>query len=199
MGFAVPVPAAQLASHEQRIRAEGFPDYRVSPPGKRDFYTAIVYLEPFDWRNQRAFGYDMYSEPVRREAMERARALGVPALSGRVRLVQETSSDVQAGVLLYLPVFQRGAPLETPAQRDQAFMGWVYAPFRLGDLMLGTLGRRRQPHPHLRRPPGRPGHAPVRQRPRPGPAGRPAHPPLGARTGQPDLDADLRRAPRGDP
>ncbi|WP_374247045.1 CHASE domain-containing protein [Zoogloea sp.] len=140
VGFAVPVPAAQLASHEQRIRAEGFPDYRVSPPGKRDFYTAIVYLEPFDWRNQRAFGYDMYSEPVRREAMERARALGVPALSGRVRLVQETSSDVQAGVLLYLPVFQRGAPLETPAQRDQAFMGWVYAPFRLGDLMLGTLG-----------------------------------------------------------
>ena len=140
VGFAVQVPAAQLASHEQRVRAEGFPDYRISPPGRRDIYSAIVYLEPFDWRNQRAFGYDMYSEPVRREAMERARLLGVPALSGKVRLVQETTTDVQAGVLLYLPVFRRGAPLETPVQRAQAFVGWVYAPFRLGDLIVGTLG-----------------------------------------------------------
>lgn len=140
VGFAVQVPASQLASHEQRIRAEGFPDYRINPPGKRDTYTSIVYLEPFDWRNQRAFGYDMYSEPVRRDAMERARSLGVPALSGKVRLVQETTTDVQPGVLLYLPVFRRGASLDTPAQRAQAFIGWVYSPFRLGDLIVGTLG-----------------------------------------------------------
>lgn len=140
VGFAMLVPASQLASHEQRLRSEGFPDYRISPPGKRDVYSAIIYLEPFDWRNQRAFGYDMYAEPVRHEAMERARTLGVPALSGKVRLVQETATDPQAGVLLYLPVFRRGAPLETPAQRAQAFVGWVYSPFRLGDLIMGTLG-----------------------------------------------------------
>jgi diguanylate cyclase (GGDEF)-like protein/PAS domain S-box-containing protein len=140
MGFAVPVPASQLVSHEQRIRSEGFPDYRVSPPGHRAEYTAIIFLEPFDWRNQRAFGYDMYSEPVRREAMERARRLGTPALSGKVRLVQETSTDTQAGVLLYLPVFRHGAPLVTPAQQERAFLGWVYCPFRMRDLITGTLG-----------------------------------------------------------
>ena len=138
VGFAVQVPAAQLASHEQRVRAEGFPDYRISPPGRRDIYSAIVYLEPFDWRNQRAFGYDMYSEPVRREAMARARGLGVPALTGKVRLVQETSTDVQFGVLLYLPVFRENLPLQTDAQRERAFMGWVYSPFRLGDLLAGS-------------------------------------------------------------
>ncbi len=140
VGFAVPVPASQLASHEQRIRSEGFPDYRISPPGHRAEYTAIVFLEPFDWRNQRAFGYDMYSEPVRHEAMERARRLGTPALSGKVRLVQETSTDTQAGVLLYLPVFRHGAPLITPAQQERAFLGWVYSPFRMRDLITGTLG-----------------------------------------------------------
>ena len=140
VGFAVHVPASQLASHEQHIRAEGFPDYRVSPPGPRDEYSAIVFLEPFDWRNQRAFGYDMFSEPIRHEAMERARHLGVAALSARVRLVQETSTDIQSGVLLYLPVFRKETPLDTPAQRERAFIGWVFSPFRLGDLITGTLG-----------------------------------------------------------
>jgi diguanylate cyclase (GGDEF)-like protein/PAS domain S-box-containing protein len=134
------VQASQLTRHEQRIRSEGFPDYRISPPGRRAEYTAIVFLEPFDWRNQRAFGYDMYSEPIRREAMERARRLGTPALSGKVRLVQETSTDTQAGVLLYLPVFRHGAPLLTPAQQERAFLGWVYSPFRMRDLITGTLG-----------------------------------------------------------
>mgnify|MGYP002144292407 CR=1 FL=1 len=140
VGFALHLSANQLASHEQHIRAEGFPDYRVSPPGPRDEYSAIVFLEPFDWRNQRAFGYDMLSEPVRHEAMDRARTLGVAAMSGKVRLVQETSTDIQPGVLLYLPVFRWDASLDTPAQRERAFVGWVYMPFRLGDLIAGTLG-----------------------------------------------------------
>ncbi len=140
VGFAVSIPPEKLASHERQVRREGFPNYRVTPPGPRDEYSAIIYLEPFDWRNQRAFGYDMLSEPVRHEAMERARSLGVPSLSGKVRLVQETSTDVQAGVLLYLPLYRRGAPLDTPAQRARALAGWVYSPFRLGDLISGTLG-----------------------------------------------------------
>jgi len=140
VGFAMHVSADQLPRHEERIRAEGFPDYRVSPPGPRSEYGAIVYIEPFDWRNQRAFGYDMLSEPVRREAMTRALQLGVPALSGKVRLVQETTIDQQPGVLLYVPVFRRGVDLGTPAQRERAFLGWVYGPFRMNDLIAGTLG-----------------------------------------------------------
>src|SRR5574337_634035 len=76
IGFAELIAPDQLAAHVARVRGEGFPDYRVWPEGKRDVYTAIVYLEPFRDRNLRAFGYDMFSEPVRREAMERARDTG---------------------------------------------------------------------------------------------------------------------------
>lgn len=140
VGMAVPIAPQDLARHEQQIRTEGFPDYRVTPPGPREHYSAIVLLEPFDWRNQRAFGYDMYSEPTRREAMERALALGTPALTGKVSLVQETATDRQAGVLLYLPVFKPEMPLGTQAERERAFIGWVYSPFRMNDLITGTLG-----------------------------------------------------------
>ena len=142
VGFAQSIPAARLAEHEQHVRAEGFSDYRVTPAGPRAEYSAIVLLEPFDWRNQRAFGYDMFSEPVRREAMARARRLGIPALSGKVRLVQETSTDVQPGVLLYLPVFRENLPLQTDAQRERAFMGWVYSPFRLEPVLNHAIALR---------------------------------------------------------
>lgn len=140
VGLAVWLRPGQLPTHEAAMRAEGFPSYRVWPPGPRPGYSAIVMLEPFDWRNQRAFGYDMYSEAIRREAMERAVRTGQSALSGPVRLVQETAADTQTGVLLYLPLFKPGKPVATEAERRTALWGWVYSPFRMNDLMEGVLG-----------------------------------------------------------
>ena len=73
VGFAQLIPREQLAGHLRAVRDEGFPDYAVRPAGAREVYSSIIYLEPFEGRNLRAFGYDMLSEPVRRAAMERAR------------------------------------------------------------------------------------------------------------------------------
>lgn len=49
----------------------------------------------------------MFSESVRRKAMARARDTGLPALSGKVILKQETDTDVQNGFLLYVPVYKK--------------------------------------------------------------------------------------------
>ncbi|MEI6070819.1 MAG: CHASE domain-containing protein [Verrucomicrobiae bacterium] len=141
IGFAQLIPGRQLAQHTLAIRAEGFPNYLVKPEGKREVYSSIIYLEPFSGRNLRAFGYDMLSEPVRRAAMERARDRDEAAFSGRVTLVQETGKDVQAGTLMYVPVYRSGMPHETVAERRAALLGWVYSPYRMNDLMQGILGR----------------------------------------------------------
>ena len=140
MGFSLMMPAAEVERHIARIRAEGFPDYTVRPPGVRDPTSAIIYLEPFDWRNQRAFGYDMFSEPVRRTAMTLAMDTGKPALSGKIILVQETDEDVQQGFLMYVPLYRKDLPVTTPEERRVAIQGFVYAPFRTRDLMQGILG-----------------------------------------------------------
>ncbi len=141
MGWSVRVPAERLAHHEKTIRQEGYPDYAVRPDSPaRDEYHSIIYLEPFEGRNLRAFGYDMYSESIRRIAMERARDSGSMALSGLVRLVQETDTDIQSGFLMYLPVYRNGAPVRTVEERRDAFIGMVYSPFRARDLMSGILG-----------------------------------------------------------
>jgi PAS domain S-box-containing protein len=139
LGFAQVIPADQLAAHIARIRSEGFPDYTVKPPGERTIYTSIIYLEPFRDRNLRAFGYDMYTEPVRRAAMEQARDSSDAVLSGKVELMQETDTDVQVGVLMYVPVYRNGAPVDTVEQRRAALVGWVYSPYRMNDLMTGIL------------------------------------------------------------
>ena len=140
VGFAQFIPRAQLDEHEQAIRREGFPNYQVKPAGDRETYSAIIYLEPFTNRNLRAFGYDMLSESVRRAALERARDENTAALTGKVILVQETGQEVQAGTLMYVPVYRHGLPIETLEQRRAALQGWVYSPYRMTDLMRGTLG-----------------------------------------------------------
>lgn len=139
IGFAQVIPAGKLAAHIAGIRNEGFPEYTVRPPGERAIYTSIVYLEPFNGRNLRAFGFDMYSEPVRRAAMDQARDTGEAALSGKVELVQETDVEVQAGVLMYIPVYRNSIRKDTAGQRQAALIGWVYSPYRMNDLMAGIL------------------------------------------------------------
>lgn len=136
IGYAALLPTAGLDRHVQEMRRQGFSDYAVTPPGRRPVVTSILYLEPFYGRNLRAFGYDMFSEPVRRAAMERARDTGEAALSGKVTLVQETGHDPQLGFLMYLPVYRSGSKPETVAQRQASLIGWVYAPFRVRDLII---------------------------------------------------------------
>lgn len=138
VGFSQWIPSKDLKRHIDSVQAEGFPEYVVKPEGERDVYTSIIYLEPFADRNLRAFGFDMFSEATRREAMTRARDTGLPALSGRVTLKQETSKDVQPGFLMYMPVYAR--PVSTVDERRAALLGFVYSPFRINDLMEGILG-----------------------------------------------------------
>ncbi|WP_333609672.1 CHASE domain-containing protein [Arsukibacterium sp.] len=112
VGYTKVFPASQLAAHEAAIRAEGFADYQVRPQGQRDIYSAITYLEPFTGRNLAAFGYDMYSEPTRRAAMQRAVAENATSISAKVTLVQETHGRQQAGFLMYVPIYRHNSLLD---------------------------------------------------------------------------------------
>jgi PAS domain S-box-containing protein len=140
LGIATLIPRPALARHVASMRSEGFPDYQVTPAGERDVYSAITHIEPFGGRNLRAFGFDMFSEPVRRQAMEQARDTGRAAATGKVVLVQEGSQRSLFGFLTYLPVYRAGLPLATLDQRRAALVGWIYAPFRMNDLMRGLGG-----------------------------------------------------------
>ena len=140
VGFSAIIKKEQLQQHIQQIRNEGFPEYTVRSTGNEEIYTSIIYIEPFADKNLRAFGYDMYAEPIRRKAMQQACDNNIAALSGKVLLVQETAEDLQAGTLMYVPVYRNGLPTNTTEERRAAIIGWVYSPYRMVDLMQGVLG-----------------------------------------------------------
>lgn len=142
VGFSLLVPKADKQRHTHSIRQQGFPNYDIYPGGDRAVYTSIIYLEPFAQRNLAAFGYDMFSEPVRHAAMVYARDHDTIGMSGKVQLVQETDADIQAGFLIYLPVYRNGQPHTTESERRANIVGWVYSPFRIKDFMQGIGGER---------------------------------------------------------
>jgi len=141
IGFTRRLRPGELREFVDRQRAQGLREFQVWPGFPRDEYHSIQYLEPMDRRNRAALGYDMFTDAVRRAAMVRARDTGEPAASGRVTLVQEIEGAKQAGFLIYLPVYRGGTVPQTVEARREQLVGFVYSPFRAGDLLAGTIHR----------------------------------------------------------
>lgn len=140
IGFSARLRPDEVRGVVAGMHAAGSPHFQIRPAGDRAEYHTILYLEPRSPRNRAAIGFDMSTDPVRRAAMEQARDSGDPVLSGRVTLVQEIERPKQLGFLLYLPVYRKGLPTSSPAQRRAALLGFVYSPFRGGDLFKAVFG-----------------------------------------------------------
>lgn len=140
IGFSRRFLRAEIDDVINTLEREGLAGFGVWPEApQRDEYTAIIYLQPATDSNKLALGYDMFTEEVRRQAMETARDTGKPSASGRVKLVQELGfQPQQSGFLIYAPVYRHGAPLETIAQRRDALIGYIYSPYRVDDF-LGSI------------------------------------------------------------
>ena len=105
-----------------------------------DVRTPIRLLEPQDRRNQAAIGFDMFSDPIRRSAILRAALTGLPSATAPVQLVQEIDENRQRGFLIYLPLREvSGGSLLGTAEAVLGAEGFLYAPFRIGDLVFAAL------------------------------------------------------------
>jgi PAS domain S-box-containing protein len=107
-------PRERLGQLERSAREEGYGNFRVQerdasgalvPAGDRAEYFPVFFVEPWTG-NASAFGFDLASDPVRRQALDLARSSGAPSVTQRIRLVQETGE--QYGVLIYYPVYKNG-------------------------------------------------------------------------------------------
>lgn len=135
-GFATFVAGLRIPSDYPGIQGIGWSP-RV---GKTGWKFEILYLEPLDERNKAAMGFDMHSEPVRAEAMDRARDEGRYAMSGSVVLKQEIDpGDVSPGFLIYTPVYEGAVIPVSVEERRRRLRGFVYAPLRARDFFGGLF------------------------------------------------------------
>ena len=96
----------------------------------------VNYIEPLAG-NEKAVGYDVYSNPVRRQALDDASLSGTMVATDPIRLVQETSN--QTGILVFLPVYKGGVTPQSELDRARLLKGFVVGVFRTGDLLDQAL------------------------------------------------------------
>ncbi len=135
-GFVARVERSRLSQFIDEVRVDGAPGFQVRTGGVADNYFIIKYVYPLKG-NEVAQGFDIGSEPTRREALERAIETGSPALTGRVTLVQDTTR--RAGFVYLVPIFQNGASIATAEQRRAAIRGFVFAPLLIEELFDGLM------------------------------------------------------------
>jgi two-component sensor histidine kinase len=133
IGWAPVVEAAELAAFEARLGMSRRDEQHVTPTIEeqpRDLLTPILFLQPDTGRNRRALGYDMYSEPTRRAAMDLAAANDRPTASGPVVLVQEGGGDA-VGFLIMMPVFEG-------LSSSRELKGFIYSPFNASQFLASA-------------------------------------------------------------
>jgi len=127
LGFVTYGTPHQLAALQQLLRDTGQGTFSVWPRGVREYYGAVLYLEPRTPANVKAIGHDMYAVPARHAAMEAARDTGRPRLSGPVpALPGGAAADADPAMMLVLPVYRFGDRPGTIAARRVSMQGWVY-------------------------------------------------------------------------
>ena len=137
IGWAMRIARADVPTVERVMRANGDPTFaiRPAPPPDRAQVVPIMYLQPESARNRRAVGFDMYSEPTRRAAMDMAERLGRPVASGKVVLIQDGGVRGPAGFLVYMPVYSALRP-----DGERRLRGFIYSPFNASQFLASAVG-----------------------------------------------------------
>ncbi|GAB4507197.1 MAG: hypothetical protein Tsb0026_01740 [Sulfuricaulis sp.] len=124
------------------MRDQWASSFDIWPPTEHPEYHPVLYLEPLNQLNQAAIGYDMFTQPVRRVAMERARDSGLAAASAKLMLLYEIDKQRQPGFLIYIPVYRGGTVPQTVADRRARLHGFLYSPYHASRLISDILTAR---------------------------------------------------------
>jgi diguanylate cyclase (GGDEF)-like protein/PAS domain S-box-containing protein len=143
--YAEYVPHEAKARFVARIRKDtsldpgGYPKFAIIPPGDRQEYYVLTYLEPMAG-NESVFGLDISNNPSAKNPRSIADALASARDSGKLtssgQLLRQKNFT---GLSMRLPVYRSGMPLETVEERRAAYLGSVGAGFRVKELMRGVL------------------------------------------------------------
>jgi len=135
----------ERTAYEQAARRNGFTNFQITEQNgqgelaraaPRAEYVPVYYLEPYVG-NESALGFDVASDPIRREALNQARDTGKPRATDPTTLVQD--AELKPGFLVFLPIYRNGLPQKTPEERRRNLQGYATGAFRVSDLIKTSL------------------------------------------------------------
>ncbi len=151
VGWARWMKAGDVAAFQESQRAmPGLEQFTVRPMPASPFaeMAVVSVLAPDNPANHAALGFDMYSEKVRRSAIDSAISTARPAASGKVQLTQDVGRAPNPGFLIYVPVFERLG--EGRSWSKGAIKGFVYTPIRAREFLNAALHRVPHKNIHVR-------------------------------------------------
>jgi signal transduction histidine kinase/CheY-like chemotaxis protein/HPt (histidine-containing phosphotransfer) domain-containing protein len=128
------------------VRAEGHPQFDITPPGRRPQYVVLTYLEPAIMLVQR-HGVDIADDPVMARVLDASRDSGEAGASTQPVLL--TLPTPHFGLGVRLPVYRRGLPISSVAERRAAYLGSVGAGFSIPKLVQGAIDEMNLRQVHL--------------------------------------------------
>lgn len=141
IGFLRLAKTGDEAAVERDILHDHGASHAIYPDTTLPWRAPVVLFEPLDPSNQSSIGYDMFTDPVRREAIERAMADDQQHASGLVKLGQDTgAAQTFTGFLVLARLNVETAPDVIDASRSST-SGFLYAAFRARDLFQTALSR----------------------------------------------------------
>jgi CHASE1-domain containing sensor protein len=139
IGFAALMQTGREGEASQLLQRNYELEREVWPETDQAFRTPIVLLEPLDLRNKAALGFDMFADETRRKAMMASAENFAVRASAPVMLVQEITQEKQTGFLAYMPLLAEDDGSGEQLNGEERIEGFVYAPFRAGDLHKAAL------------------------------------------------------------
>ncbi|MEL7188071.1 MAG: CHASE domain-containing protein [Pseudomonadota bacterium] len=139
IGWAEVVPRDEIDAFHSRIQSyqPEFASVRPLDAKGRAALAPVTFFSPSGANKPEDLGFDLYSDPVRANAMEAALLTVLPTASGRIDLVQ-TDSKEAPGFVIFMPVYRQVAG---GGVNDRVLAGFVFAPFHAGRFLDAAIER----------------------------------------------------------
>ena len=141
------IKSGQLLFYESFAMQDGIEKYQVYekdvqgkniPVLPRDEYFPVYYVQPFKG-NDKAAGFDMASEPIRRAAMQKSCDTGLAVVTPPLLLMQGLPD--RFGFIVFMPVYIKDLPSFTVDQRRKSLKGFVVGVFVSQEFLKGVYSR----------------------------------------------------------
>jgi diguanylate cyclase (GGDEF)-like protein len=146
-GWALRVTREKRDAFERSVRADGFPNFEIWErdaqghrirAADRAEYFPILYPDPVEYTSQ-ILGFDISSEPIRADALRRARASEQPAATPPINLITKAEAD---GFMTFIPLYPKDS-----AEQDMPHTpaGFMYGVFGTAPMIENILGKKAIP------------------------------------------------------
>jgi diguanylate cyclase (GGDEF)-like protein/PAS domain S-box-containing protein len=139
IAYARAISANQSQDLIAAMRADGANNFRIWPENAGAERVINIFAAPANEGNNRALGFDMMSEGVRRNAIERARDSGEPTATRAITLKIDETSGPQPAFILYQATYRADHDPATELARRATFTGVVLTPVRIAPLIDGLF------------------------------------------------------------